>query len=288
MRRCARAHSVLLAVRETTPLISCITNSVAAGFTADVLLASGAAPAMVDITGEAGTFAAAASGLLINLGTPQPEQRAAAREAAAAAGEAGTPWVLDPVAVGSLVHRTALARDLVSMEPAVVRGNASEIMALAGTGGGGRGPETADDVDSALGAARAMSERHGFVAAVSGPVDAIVDGQRMTRITGGSPMLTRVTGGGCALGALIAAFIAAGRARDVGGSRGECAGADTTRACTVACHAVYSAAAKRAEARSAGPGSFQPAFLDALYDLETDDLGSITISAADTVGREPA
>ena len=82
MRRCARAHSVLLAVRETTPLISCITNSVAAGFTADVLLASGAAPAMVDITGEAGTFAAAASGLLINLGTPQPEQRAAAREAA--------------------------------------------------------------------------------------------------------------------------------------------------------------------------------------------------------------
>ena len=78
MRRCARAHSVLLAVRETTPLISCITNSVAAGFTADVLLASGAAPAMVDITGEAGTFAAAASGLLINLGTPQPEQRGAA------------------------------------------------------------------------------------------------------------------------------------------------------------------------------------------------------------------
>lgn len=267
MRRCARAHSVLLAVRETTPLISCITNSVAAGFTADVLLASGAAPAMVDITGEAGTFAAAASGLLINLGTPQPEQRAAAREAAAAAGEAGTPWVLDPVAVGSLVHRTTLARDLVSMEPAVVRGNASEIMALAGTGGGGRGPETADDVDSALGAARAMSERHGFVAAVSGPVDAIVDGQRMTRITGGSPMLTRVTGGGCALGALIAAFIAAGREQDV-----------DARAATVACHEVYSAAAQRAAARSTGPGSFRPAFLDALYDLGAEDLEAVAVS----------
>ena len=261
MRRCARAHSVLLAVRETTPLISCITNSVAAGFTADVLLASGAAPAMVDITGEAGTFAAAASGLLINLGTPQPEQRAAAREAAAAAGEAGTPWVLDPVAVGSLVHRTALARDLVSMEPAVVRGNASEIMALAGTGGGGRGPETA------LGAARAMSERHGFVAAVSGPVDAIVDGQRMARITGGSPMLTRVTGGGCALGALIAAFIAAGREQDV-----------DARAATVALHALYSAAAQPAAARSTGPGSFRPAFLDALYDLGAEDLEAVAVS----------
>jgi len=75
MRRCARAHSVLLAVRETTPLISCITNSVAAGFTADVLLAGGAAPAMVDITGEAGTFAAAASGravaILVDLQGPK-------------------------------------------------------------------------------------------------------------------------------------------------------------------------------------------------------------------------
>ena len=261
MTQRVRAHSVLQTVRETGPLVSCITNSVAANITANVLLAVGAAPAMVDITGEAGPFAAAASGLLINLGTPQPEQRAAALEAATAAGEAGTPWVLDPVAIGSLAHRTALARELIAMGPAVVRGNASEIMALLGAGGG-RGPETA--------------------------ADAIVDGAHVTRIVGGSPMLTRVTGGGCALGALIAAFIAAGRARDVGGSRGECAGADTTRACTVACHAVYSAAAKRAEARSSGPGSFQPAFLDALYDLETDDLGSITISAADTVGREPA
>ena len=286
MTQCARAHSILQTVRETGPLVSCITNSVAANITANVLLAVGAAPAMVDITGEAGPFAAAASGLLINLGTPQPEQRAAALEAATAAGEAGTPWVLDPVAIGSLAHRTALARELIAMGPAVVRGNASEIMALLGAGGG-RGPETAADVEAAMDAAHSVSERFGCVVAVSGPVDAIVDGAHVTRIVGGSPMLTRVTGGGCALGALIAAFIAAGRARDVG-SRGERAGADTTRTCTVACHAVYSAAAERAEARSAGPGSFQPAFLDALYALETDDLGAITISAADTVGREPA
>ena len=286
MTQRARAHSILQTVRETGPLVSCITNSVAANITANVLLAVGAAPAMVDITGEAGPFAAAASGLLINLGTPQPEQRAAALEAATAAGEAGTPWVLDPVAIGSLAHRTALARELIAMGPAVVRGNASEIMALLGAGGG-RGPETSADVEAAMDAAHSVSERFGCVVAVSGPVDAIVEGTHVTRIVGGSPMLTRVTGGGCALGALIAAFIAAGRARDVG-SRGERAGADTTRTCTVACHAVYSAAAKRAEARSAGPGSFQPAFLDALYALETDDLGAITISAADTVGREPA
>ena len=281
------ALTILEAVRETSPLVQCLTNSVVTGLTANVLLAAGAAPAMVDITGEAGPFAALASGVLINLGTPQPEQREAAIEAATSAGAAGTPWVLDPVAIGTLAHRTALAHRLVEMGPTVVRGNASEIIALLGQGCGGRGPETADDVDAALDAARAIATRHGAVVAVSGPIDAVVSADRITRVAGGSPMLTRITGGGCALGALIAAFIAAGRARDVG-SRGERAGADTTRTCTVACHAVYSAAAERAEARSAGPGSFQPAFLDALYALETDDLGAITISAADTVGREPA
>ena len=101
---------------------------------------------MVDITGEAGPFARVASTLLINLGTPQPEQRDAAREAVAAAADAGTPWVLDPVAIGMLTHRTALAHELLSRGPSVVRGNASEILALAGDGSGGRGVETADDV----------------------------------------------------------------------------------------------------------------------------------------------
>ena len=66
MTQRVRAHSILQTVRETGPLVSCITNSVAANITANVLLAVGAAPAMVDITGEAGPFAAAASGLLIN------------------------------------------------------------------------------------------------------------------------------------------------------------------------------------------------------------------------------
>ena len=78
----ASIPAALEAVRRCATLVSCITNSVAANVTANVLLALGAAPAMVDITGEAGPFARVASALLINLGTPQPEQRAAAREAA--------------------------------------------------------------------------------------------------------------------------------------------------------------------------------------------------------------
>lgn len=272
----ASIPAALEAVRRRAPLVSCITNSVAANVTANVLLALGAAPAMVDITGEAGPFARVASALLINLGTPQPEQRAAAREAAAAAHDAGTPWVLDPVAIGVLAHRTALAHELLGRGPGAVRGNASEILALAGVSSGGRGVETADDVAAALAPARDLARRHGCVVAVSGPVDLVTDGESVVRVRGGSALLTRVTGGGCALGAVVAAFLGAGREE----------GLDDLTAVVVA-HAVYSAAAKRAQARSAGPGSFQPAFLDALYALEAGDLRAVTVtvSAAGGAGQ---
>ena len=90
----AAAGELLSELRESPPLTHCITNSVVTGFTANVLLALGAAPAMVDIVDEAGMFAGVASGVLINLGTPTPEQRAASLEAAAGAVAAGTPWAV--------------------------------------------------------------------------------------------------------------------------------------------------------------------------------------------------
>ena len=133
----ASAAELLSALREAPPLTHCITNAVVTGLTANVLLALGAAPAMVDIVGEAGIFAGVASGLLINLGTPTPEQRAASLEAVAGATASGTPWVLDPVAIGALPVRTALAHELASSRPTAIRGNASEILALAGLSAGG-------------------------------------------------------------------------------------------------------------------------------------------------------
>lgn len=244
-------------LRATAPLVQCLTNTVVANFTANVLLAAGAAPAMVDVPGEAAEFARLASGVLVNLGTPHREQREAMLEAARAAHESGTPWVLDPVAVGALALRTGFAGMLVELRPDVVRGNASEIMALAGVGAGGRGVDATDDVDAAPGAAAALARRTGGVVAVSGAVDLITDGERTVRVHGGSPLLTRVTGGGCALGALVAAFAAA---------------ADDPFAGSVAAHAFFSVAAEAAAASATGPGSFAVAFLDALSSTTPEQL----------------
>ncbi|MFE6965473.1 hydroxyethylthiazole kinase [Agromyces sp. NPDC057679] len=246
------AHSSALLLdrlRTSPPLVQCITNTVVTNFTANVLLAVGAAPAMVDIVGEAGPFARIASALLVNLGTPNPQQRDASREAVAAAREAGTPWVLDPVAIGALPIRTALAHELVEFGPTAIRGNASEILALAGGGAGGRGVDAADTTEAAAGAAAQLAARFGAVVAVSGPVDLITDGTRTARIANGDALLTRVTGGGCALGAVTAAFLAT---------------SDDPFEATVAANLVYTVAAELAAEGASGPGSFAPRFIDAL------------------------
>lgn len=247
------AGELLSAVRERGPLVQCITNAVVTNFTANALLAVGAAPAMVDITGEAGVFARIADAVLINLGTPAPEQRAAMREAVAAARQAGTPWVLDPVAVGVLPVRTALAVELARLQPTAVRGNASEILALAGAGAGGRGVDATDSTDDAAAVAVGLAG-HGSVVAVSGAEDLITDGEVVLRVANGDAMLTRMTGGGCALGAIIAAFLAV---------RGDVCARDAV----ASAHVVYGVAAERAAAGAAGPGSFAPRLLDALASL---------------------
>ncbi|SFR83164.1 hydroxyethylthiazole kinase [Agromyces sp. CF514] len=289
-------------LREHPPLVHCITNAVVTNFTANALLAIGAAPAMVDIREESGMFAGIAGGLLVNLGTPAEEQRDAAREAVAAASVAGTPWVLDPVAIGALPVRTALAHELVAAGPTAIRGNASEIIALAGAGAGGRGVDAADSTDAAADAATSLALAHGSVVAVSGPVDLITDGHRTARIANGDALLTRITGGGCALGAVTAAFLAASRgAADASaqpgasGSTGTAGTADAARpgaddalladpfVATVAATVVYTVAAELAAARSAGPGSFAPAFLDALALVTPDQVlarASITVTDA--------
>lgn len=256
------AYEVVMRVRQKAPLVGCITNSVVTNYTANLLLSIGAAPAMVDIIGEAGMFAGVADAYLVNLGTPTPEQVGAAREAAPAAREAGRPWVLDPVAIGVLPVRTSAAAELVEDRPAVIRGNASEIIALAGLGAGGRGVDASDTVDAALDAAKSLAERFGSVVAISGEVDAITDGHTLVRVYGGSELLTKVTGAGCALGAAIGAF---------------CGVEEDYLSATVAIHAAYAAASEKAAVMSTGPGTFGLNFLDCLANLTEEEVSAVRI-----------
>jgi hydroxyethylthiazole kinase len=253
------------ALRDRAPLVHCLTNTVVQAITANALLAVGAAPAMVDAPEEAGDFAAVASAVLVNVGTVHQRTAQAMRVAVGSAGAAGAPWVLDPVAVGGLAFRTDLALELAGLRPAVVRGNASEVLALAGAGSGGRGVDSTATADDAFDAAVELAVRTQSVVAVSGEVDLITDGTRTVRVGGGHHLLTRTTGAGCALGALVAAYVAV---------------SDDRLAGAVAAHAHVALAAGSAAAVASGPGTFAAAWLDALDAVTADDL-----AGADVRGR---
>lgn len=244
---------VLHHFRTRSPLTHCMTNDVVQTFTANVLLALGASPAMVIEAEEAEQFAAMADALLINVGTLTSPRAQSMRRAIESAVAAGKPWALDPVAVGALAFRTRFCQQVLTLKPAAIRGNASEILALAGISAGGRGVDTTDTAASALPAAQALARQTNAIVAVTGEVDYVTDGQRTRTIAGGDPMMTRVVGTGCALSAVVAASCS------LPGDRLD----NVAAAC-----GWMKRAGSVAASQSAGPGSFASAFIDALWILE--------------------
>ncbi|MDR0806535.1 MAG: hydroxyethylthiazole kinase [Enterobacteriaceae bacterium] len=252
------AANWLAQLREHSPLVHCLTNQVVQNFTANVLLAIGASPAMVVAQQEVADFSAVASALLVNVGTLNDDQREAMLAAITSANKAGVAWVLDPVAVGGLTYRTDFCRQLLTMQPTAIRGNASEIMALAGLAAAGRGVDSADDSLAALPAAVKLAKETGAIIAVTGEIDYITDGQISYALPFGDALMTRVVGTGCALSAVVAAFVSLKQGNAL---------EQVATACLVMAYCGGLAAAQ-----SAGPGSFVPRFLDGLYNLQPHQL----------------
>jgi len=248
----------LEALRAQPPLVHNITNYVAMNVMANVLLATGASPAMLHAREEVGEFAALATVLTVNIGTFDGEWLAAMEEAATVMTEAGKPWVLDPVAVfATQFRRDAVAR-LVALKPTVIRGNASEIMAVAGAEASGQGADAGDSVEAAEEAARDLARQTGAVVAVTGAVDFVTDGARAYRVENGHAVMPKVTALGCSLTGVVGAFVAGIPALEG----------------TVAALAYYGLAGERAGARTDGPGSFAVAFLDELHGMTPEALSA--------------
>jgi hydroxyethylthiazole kinase len=252
------------AVRAKRPLVQNITNFVAMTISANVLLALGASPAMVHAAEEVGEFGGFTDSLVINIGTLQPSWIDSMKLAAATVANAGRPWVLDPVACGATRLRTQAATDLLALKPAIVRGNAGEVMALAGaSGAASKGVDSLAGSAAAIEAAIALARASGAVVAITGEVDYVTDGETVYAITGGHALMPLSTAVGCALTATVGAF--------------------TTVAppfqAAVAALAAYAAAGSLAGERCPrGPGHFPAELCDALYSLD-----AATIAARSTV-----
>lgn len=245
----------LHAMRAARPLVQNITNYVAMTISANVLLAVGASPAMVHASEEVDEFVAISNALVINIGTLSPPWIDGMQRAAKQAVALGKPWVLDPVGCGATKFRTDFAVEMSRAGPAIIRGNASEIMSLAGAAGaGGKGVDSTASSDAALEAGKALALASGAVVAITGETDYVTDGTQVVAITGGSALMPLSTALGCALSATVAAFAAVRPPFDA----------------AVAAIAVYGAAGAAAATRVTGPGHLPAELCDALYAVDAD------------------
>ncbi len=244
--------TTLAAIREQAPLVHSVTNLVSMDIMANMLLAIGASPVMAHATEEVAEFAKIAGAVNINMGTLDSPWIESMQAAAVAARRAGTPWVFDPVGVGATAFRSGTAASLITLQPAIIRANASEVLALGG-GTGAKGVDASHGVEQALEVAKEVAQRNATLIAVTGVSDYVTDGDRVARIDNGHTMMARVTATGCALTAVMAAALAV-----------------TGEPFTAAVHALiaYGIAGEIAAQSAGGPGSFRVAFLDSIATLD--------------------
>lgn len=254
-------------IRVEAPLVHNITNYVVMNTTANALLALGASPVMAHAGEEVEQMAGIARALVINIGTLSGAWVGAMLLAGHAAKRKGIPIVLDPVGAGATRFRTETSQRLLrELSPTIIRGNASEIRALAYDEGTTKGVDSAHGSEEALDAGRALATRQHSVAVVSGAIDLVLWEGTVSRIANGHPMMPKVTGLGCTATALIGAFAAVN---------------PSPRDAAVHAMAAMGIAGEIAAERSQGPGSFLVAFLDALWSLGADDIrGRLKIEEA--------
>ncbi|NCC01932.1 MAG: hydroxyethylthiazole kinase [Clostridia bacterium] len=253
-------------VKRANPMAGSITNTVTINFVANAQLAVGGSAAMVYLPDEGEFLAKVGGATYINVGTLLPVYEQTLPHIAKVLHDTGKPWVLDPVAIGIGSLRTQLLRQFREYKPSIIRGNASEIIALAGLWGldGGtdvsnvRGVDSTDSVNASKAAAVSLAKWTGGAVAVSGKTDLITDGSIIAFSHGGSHFMEKITGSGCSLGGVAAVY----------------ATAASPFIAALTATAVYNLVGARAENKVEGPGSFQIQFLDELYKATATDIAN--------------
>lgn len=250
----------LQAVRDQSPIVHNITNYVVMNNTANALLAVGASPIMAHAHPELRDLVKISGASVINIGTLDEYWVESMIIAAKAANEFGKPWILDPVGAGASAYRNETITQLLEHKPSIIRGNASEIMAMAKVNITTKGVDSANTSDEALEAGIVLSKKTGAVICISGEKDYVILEDRVTSIENGHQLMGRITGMGCTATALIGAFAAVIP--------------DPFKA-TVSAMCVLGIAGEMAAEQAIGPGSMQLGIYDALFQISDTDITNL-------------
>ncbi len=242
-------EKALKQLRQLKPLVLCLTNHVTMDFMANCLLSLGVAPIMTQDIREISELVHISHAINLNIGTLDHEFIERAQTIAEFAQTYQKPLILDPVGAGATQIRTLTSRSLMPFAT-IIRGNASEIIALLENINTSHGVESIHSVSTAAHSATVIARQHQCVVVVSGEQDFITDGQKDARLAFGSDLMPYVTGMGCALTAVIAAF--------------KTVIADAYTAAQLAT-AYFGLCGHLAELKTKKPGSFRTTFIDELY-----------------------
>lgn len=254
------AISHLDLVRQKSPLVHNITNYVVMNNTANALLAIGASPIMAHAHEEIEEMVNIAGASVINIGTLDPYWVESMILAAKVANETGKTWVLDPVGAGASKYRNDTLTKLLEYSPSIIRGNASEIMALAQENTHTKGVDSTNTSDEALEAGKALSHKTGAVVCISGVKDYVIKDELVSSIENGHYLMGKITGMGCTASALIAAFAAIEK---------------NPFKATVSAMVILGIAGELAAEKAKGPGSMQLEIYDALYHISDTDITNL-------------
>lgn len=246
---------ILERVRKESPLIQNITNYVVMNNTANALLAVGASPIMSHAHEEIYEMVKLCRALVINIGTLDKNWNESMTNAVHSANEHGRPWILDPVGMGASLLRNETVRHLVELNPKVIRGNASEILALAYHEKNLKGVDSTSISEEAIQAAIHISQKYDTVVCVSGQNDFVVKNDKLISLSNGHEMMRYVTGLGCTSSAIIGACLAVEKDPFLAAAAGI---------------SMLSIAGELAEKYSNGPGTLQAHILDELYHMNGD------------------
>jgi len=245
-------------VRRQAPLIHNMTNFVVMNNTANALLAIGASPVMAHAKSEIKEMVGISDAVVINIGTLDEYWSDAMLMAAEEASRIEKTWVLDPVGAGATAFRDDILAKLLEYKPTVIRGNASEIIALAKIQKTAtKGVDSTAESNEAIAAAQYLADKYHSVVCISGSKDIILDGTTIYYVENGHPLMTKVTGLGCSASAIVSAFASI---------------AENKTESTVAAMALLGISGELATRISAGPGSLQMNILDQLYTISEHEF----------------
>lgn len=245
-------------VKNQSPLVHNVTNFVVMNNTANALLAVGASPIMSHAKSEIKDMVSISNAVVINIGTLDEYWSDSMLIAAEEAYRTKKTWILDPVGAGATAFRDEVLSKLLEFKPTVIRGNASEIIALAKANKTvTKGVDSTAESNEAIVAAKYLVENYQSVVCISGATDIIIDDKEMYLVENGHPLMTKVTGLGCSASAIVGAFAGI---------------SENKTESTVAAMSLLGIAGELAEKISNGPGSLQMNILDKLYNISEQEF----------------